>query len=414
MILEGMLEYATDSALQAAPMPERLGKYEVLGHVATGGMAEIHLARAVGLMGFDRPVVIKRMLPQIAGSPALVGMFLDEARIAAVLHHPNIVQVYDIGRACGQNFFAMEFLHGKDVRQIVRAAHARGQRLPLEHALNIIIGVCAGLHYAHDKLDFDGRPLKIVHRDVSPQNVFVTFDGAVKVVDFGLANASRGRGARRLGSVKGKLRYRSPEQCLGAPLDRRSDIFAVAVMLWELTTGLRLRRGDSEIEVMRAIVERDAPTPRTVDADYPPELERIVMKGLRRDPAARYQTARELEHDLEAFVREHRVALSSDGLAAFVRGLYGEEMSRWLAAQRRGEPLAEHLAAAFRERTLGVSVRGRSEHQAAPVAECGVAAPFAVAVAHPAGRSSPLWVRHAALGLGLAALFAFGLSLLPH
>src|SRR5262245_30441487 len=180
------------------PLPEQFGKYQILGHVATGGMADIHLARTMGVGGFEKLVVVKRILPNLAADAHFVQMFVEEARLAATLQHPNIVQVYDIGVVDGDYFFSMEFLHGEDVSHLMKRAHALGARLPLEHALHIVLGVCAGLHYAHEKTGFDGTPLGIVHRDVSPQNVFVTYDGGVKLVDFGIAKA-RGRA--------GKTRY---------------------------------------------------------------------------------------------------------------------------------------------------------------------------------------------------------------
>ena len=303
-------------------LPERLGKYEILRHVATGGMAEIHLARVAGLEGFERLVVIKRILPQIASNADFVKMFRNEARLASTLRHANIVRVYDIGQANGRYFFAMEFLHGRDLRQVVKAAHAAAQPLPLDHALHVIISVCAGLHYAHEKLDFEGRPLNIVHRDVSPQNVLVTFDGNVKLVDFGIAETSHRASAACWGTLKGKVRYMSPEQCSGEPLDRRSDVFAVAVMLWELTTGRRLRCRGHHLQVMKEIVTRDAPAPRTVRPGYPAELESIVMKGLSRDRAARYQTAAALGRDLEVFAEECGLVLSATGLADYMRRLF--------------------------------------------------------------------------------------------
>jgi serine/threonine-protein kinase len=317
------------SAADPAPgtgLPERLGKYEILRHVATGGMAEIHLARVTGVEGFEKLVVIKRILPQIASNADFVKMFRHEARLASTLRHANIVRVYDIGQANGRYFFAMEFLHGKDLRQIVKAAHAAARPVPLDHALNICIGVCAGLHYAHEKLDFDGRPLNIIHRDVSPQNVLVTFDGGVKLVDFGIAKTSRGASAACWGTLKGKVRYLSPEQCAGESLDRRSDVFAVAVMLWELTTGRRLRCGKHQLQVMREIVTRDAPAPTTVRPGYPAELESIVMQGLRRNRAARYQTAEEFGRDLEAFARECGLVLSAPALAEYMRRLFPSEI----------------------------------------------------------------------------------------
>ena len=214
--------------------PYRLGRYEILRPLARGGMAELFLARATGIQGFEKLVVVKRILPEMARDTDYVEMFLEEARLAAGLHHSNIVQVYDIGEDEAAPFFAMEYLHGEDVRTLLRAAALRRARVPVEHALSIAIGVAAGLHHAHEKRDPDGRPLGIVHRDVSPHNVAVTFDGGVKLLDFGVAKTRRRASATRHGTLKGKLGYMSPEQCRGDELDRRSDVFAVAILLWEL------------------------------------------------------------------------------------------------------------------------------------------------------------------------------------
>jgi serine/threonine protein kinase len=251
--------------------PKRLGKYEILRHIATGGMAEIFLARATGIEGFEKLVVIKRILPHLAVEPEITKMFLDEARIAATLHHSNIVQVFDIGAVDGQYFLAMEFLEGEDVSRIRRATRVARVALPLDHALNIVINACAGLHYAHERPGLDGKPLNIVHRDVSPQNVLVTYEGEVKLVDFGIAKAStRASAATRVGTLKGKIRYMSPEQARSEPLDRRSDVFSTAIVLWELTTGRRLFHGRAEFDVLKAIIETDAPLPSSIVPGYPP------------------------------------------------------------------------------------------------------------------------------------------------
>ena len=257
----------------------RLGKYEIIKRLATGGMAEIFLARVSGLPGFQKMVVIKRILPQLATKTDFVEMFLDEARIAATLQHPNVVQMYDVGVVDGNYFIAMEYLHGEDVRSLSRSLHRQDKKLPLEHALNIVIGVASGLHYAHEKVGFDGKPLEIVHRDVTPQNIIVTYDGAVKLLDFGIAKASNRFGETRFGTLKGKVPYMSPEQCRGEPLDRRSDIFSLGIMLYELTLGKRLYQGKSDFEVLKQIVEGTVTPPSELDKEYP--------QAARRDRDAR-------------------------------------------------------------------------------------------------------------------------------
>ena len=306
-----------DLAVAATGDRERFGKYEILRRIAVGGMAEIYLARALGIEGFEKLVVLKRILPQYADNEEFVQMFLDEARVAATLHHSNVVQVYDIGSVDGQYFLSMEFLHGQDGRQLMKACATRATPLPRQNALAIAIGVCAGLHYAHERI-VDGRPLDLVHRDVSPQNVFVTYDGGIKLLDFGIARASSRLTETRGGTLKGKIAYMSPEQCGGYPLDRRSDIFAAAIMLWEMTTGRRLFTGSSDFEILRKVKEEDAPPPSSVVADYPPALEHIVMKGLARDRERRYATAEEMQVDLEDFAREAAAGAVAGGAGALL------------------------------------------------------------------------------------------------
>lgn len=307
-----------------SPPPEitRLGRYQIVRRLALGGMAELFLARAAGVQGFEKQVVIKRVLPQLATEPEFVDMFLDEARLAAGLHHPNIAQVFDIGREGGSYFFAMEYVPGRDLHQILRALRGRGERLSPEHAVAIALAVCAGLHHAHEATDAGGRPLGIVHRDVSPSNVVVTFDGAVKLLDFGIAEAASHRAVTRAGLLKGKMAYMSPEQCKGAAVDRRSDVFCVGILLYEMTTGTPLYAGDSDYAILHQIADMDAPRPSSRRPDYPPELEAIVLRALARNPARRYRTAEELQLDLENYAREHKLVLSPIELGRTMRELF--------------------------------------------------------------------------------------------
>ncbi len=311
--------------MQSAPQPRQLGRYEVVSLLAQGGMAELYLAKQPGIEGFHTRVVVTRVRPPLARARGFVDMFLGEARLAATLHHQNVVQVHDIGQDAGGYFFAMEYLHGADVGEIMRTTQAA---LPLDIALEIVRGACAGLHYAHQRTGADGAPLGIVHRDVSPQNLFVTFDGGVKVLDFGIAKAAQhiAETHTRSGTLRGKLPYMSPEQCQNQPLDRRSDVFSLAVVLWEITVGQRLfgGAGENDFEVLKAIVERPIPPPSSRVAGYPPELERIVMKGLARDRAWRHQTADELGAELDAFSRASGRWPTARDLATFMRTRFAE------------------------------------------------------------------------------------------
>jgi serine/threonine protein kinase len=294
-----------------------------------GGMAELSLGYARSMHGFEKLVVLKRILPQYAENPEFVRMFLDEARLAATLDHGNIAHVYDIGEHDNAYFFAMEYVHGRSLLEVMRAlTHAR-RPLPLEHSLNVMIGTCAGLHYAHEKVALDGTPLGIVHRDVSPPNIIITYDGVVKVVDFGIAKAETASSSTNVGTLKGKIPYMSPEQCRSEHPDRRSDVFSIGILLYELTVGRRLFSAETEIAIMRKITMGGFPPPTSIHPHYPPELEAIVMRSLQLDPEHRWATARDLQVELEEFAREYKLSLSSAKLATFMEDLFDAEARKW-------------------------------------------------------------------------------------
>ena len=315
---------------------DKLGKYDLIRQIAVGGMAELYLARTVGIEGFEKLVVVKRILPQYATSSSFVNMFLNEARLAATLHHPNIAQVYDIGQEHGDFFFSMEYVHGEDLGHLVAAATENGVPISLDVALTLCSGLCAGLHHAHDKVGPDGQPLLVVHRDVSPSNVLVSYDGAVKLVDFGIARVSSTPSTTQ-GGLKGKIAYMSPEQCRGkTALDRRSDIFSVGTILYELTTGQLPFRDETEYAVLNQIVNQDAAPPSTLVPDYPPALEAIVMRALARDPVQRYPTALALQGDLEDFAHENRLRVSPLVLARLMSNLFPARLEEWDHARKQG------------------------------------------------------------------------------
>ncbi len=318
--------HAVSTRYGAGPLREgdRLGKYEIVAYLASGGMAELYLARSRGIAGFEKVVALKRILPKLAEDEDVVSMFIDEARLAASLHHPNLAQVYDIGKDGGSFFFTMEYIHGEDLRTVMLRAAKKKRGLSLSTSLLIVTQVAAGLHHAHDKKAADGQPLGTVHRDVSPANVMLTMDGAVKIVDFGVAKAAARKTQTQTGSVKGKIGYLSPEQAQGEELDRRSDVFALGILLFELTTGTRLYQGPHDLAVLTKLLNQDAPLPSSRVPDYPPALEEIVLKALRRDPRQRHDTAQELQVALEDFAREQKLALSSVALARFLREVIGE------------------------------------------------------------------------------------------
>ncbi len=320
-----------------------LGKYQILRKLADGGMAEIYLARIGGTAGFEKLVVVKRIAPGVADDRALVAMFLDEARLAATLRHANIAEVIDVGSDDNAYFFAMEYVYGQDARNIRYEARELQQVIPLEIALAIVCGTASALAYAHDKRGPDG-PLGLVHRDVSPSNILVSYDGAVKLVDFGIARATSRTTQTLTGILKGKVPYMSPEQCRGKVLDRRSDLFSLGIVLYELTTGQRPFAGGGEYETLEQIAIGSAAPPRTVAPGYPPALEAIVMKMLERDLTRRYQTADEVLVDLEALIAARGVFMSALGVAKYMRELFAKESGAWEEASGQGQTLAHHLA----------------------------------------------------------------------
>jgi serine/threonine protein kinase len=326
---------ATDSRSSfQALLPEQFGRYSLLGHLATGGMAEVWLARQLGMQGFEKIVVIKRARPELA-DPETTALFLDEARLVATLEHPNIAQVYEIGAVNGAYFFVMEYVDGADVRRLIETSIAKRYPIALADALYIITHVCTALHYAHEKHDLEGSPLNIIHRDVSPSNVLISHDGAVKVCDFGIAKAhNRKTEDTQSGVLKGKFSYMSPEQCQSKPIDRRSDVFSIGILLYELSTQSKLFRGTSDFALLQQIVENPIPLPSARVPNYPRELQQIVMKALAKNPAERYPTAQALQVDLEEFSREHKLAMSSIRIAKLMSALFEKRNDAWIRAQR--------------------------------------------------------------------------------
>lgn len=296
----------------------RIGKYELVRRIAVGGMAELYLAKESSLHGFQRTVVLKCILPQHADNPEFIDLLINEARLAALLIHPNLAQVYDIGFEDGRYFLVMEHVDGHDLRAVVRAAGPSAP-MPIEHVLSVAIGIASGLHHAHEATDLSGRSLGLVHRDVSPSNVLLTGSGGVKLVDFGIAKAYALQPRTQVGALKGKVPYMSPEQCRSELLDRRSDIFSLGTLLWELSVGARLFRHGNSLDTMQCIARGEVPRPSAIRSDYPRELERIVMRALAADVHRRYQTAQQLQLDLEDFGRDHRIRVSATRLGQYVQ-----------------------------------------------------------------------------------------------
>jgi len=273
----------------------------LIGRLAKGGMAEAYLALSGEVPGLRTVVVVKRILPHLAADDQFLRMFLDEARIGALLDHPNIPRIIEVGHDAQGYFIAMEAVPGKTLSAILRRAARRERPLGQADAAFIVARAAAALGYAHALTDADGRPLNIVHRDVSPENILISFEGAVKVIDFGIASAHGRMSETLVGGLKGKVEYMSPEQASGAPVDRRSDVFSLGIILWEALSGRRLFRRDTDLAVMRAISGEDIPRP-SGPRPIPPRLERIVMTALERAPEDRFQDAHEMAVQLERHV----------------------------------------------------------------------------------------------------------------
>jgi serine/threonine-protein kinase len=302
-------------------MTDRFGSYELVRKIAQGGMAEVFLANQTAELGnFSRQIAIKRIYPHLAHEPDLIAMFFDEARIASRLNHPNIVQIYELGEERGYFYIAMEFVHGCDLRSLCERGIKRSNFLPLNLAVRIVADAAAGLHYAHTRLDERGKPMHIVHRDISPQNILVGMNGAVKVCDFGIAKAESRIAHTRTGQFKGKFAYMSPEQVIGdgRPIDHRSDIFSLGIVLYEITVCARLFRARNDYETIKLVTDAVVPRPTAARADFPPDLERIVLRALAKDPRERYQSAEQLQSDLEDWLIEHRARVSAIHTARYM------------------------------------------------------------------------------------------------
>ena len=274
-----------------------VGRYVVFDEIAAGGMASVHLGRLIGAVGFSRTVAIKRLHPHLARDAEFAAMFLDEARLAARVRHPNVVAVLDVVHDEGELLLVMDYVQGESLSRLARAM--RPGAIPIRIAVTVIAGVLHGLHAAHEATTEHGEPLAIVHRDVSPQNVIVGIDGVARVFDFGVAKATHRAQTTQDGSVKGKISYMAPEQLLSEDVDRRADIYAAAVVLWEAITGERLFEGDNQGRVIRKILDEPVPVPSSIVPGLPKALDEAVMRGLERDVGRRWQTAREFAAALE-------------------------------------------------------------------------------------------------------------------
>jgi len=323
--------------------PQTFGKYYLVDHIATGGMAEIFKAKTFGHGGFENLLVIKRILPHIGEKQDFVDMFIDEAKVSVALQHPNIVRIYDFGRILDNYFIAMECVEGKDVRQVLRQLARERRYLPFRFAAFIALETCKGLQYAHNKSDIDGNPYEIVHRDISPSNVLVSYEGETKVADFGIAKAESNAYETKDGVLKGKFEYMSPEQAKGEVIDHRSDLFSLGIILYEMSTGRRLFKTESDTETLKKIRDEDVVPPSSVKPDIPPALEAIILKALKRDRDERYGSAEEMAEDLRQYLFPATPDTLRHELSAFMKEVFTDAIAAERTRLTEGSAIAAQL-----------------------------------------------------------------------
>jgi len=384
----------------APGQPERIiGRYALYGALASGGMATVHLGRLLGPVGFSRTVAIKRLHEQFATDPEFVSSFLDEARLAARIQHPNVVPTLDVVATDGQLFLVMEYVQGESVSRLLKVTAAEGRTIPPRVVVGVLAGALHGLHSAHEAKNEKGEPLHIVHRDVSPQNILVGIDGVPRVLDFGVAKAVGRLQSTRTGQLKGKVAYMSPEQLRSEPVDRRTDVFAASVVLWETLVARRLFSGDSEGAVLNKVLFGFIDPPSRRAPDISPELDAIVLRGLERDVDKRWQTARDMAVALEDCVAPATAtqisawveSLARDSLAERAGRVAeiesattqsGDRVSQVLSEILRGDgaPSGPALPSSPRPDDAGISQRSSISvaTQASPVPAGRRWAPFAV------------------------------------
>jgi serine/threonine protein kinase len=339
-------------------IPSGAGRYRLYGVIAAGGMATVHYGRMHGQLGLARTVAIKRLHREYARDPEFVAMFMDEARLAVRVHHPNVVETLDVFAAGGELFLVMEYVPAVSLSLLLNVAKERAEAVPPQVAGAIVADVLRGLHAAHEATDEEGNPLDIVHRDVSPQNILVGADGRARVLDFGIAKASGRQQVTRDGQVKGKFAYMSPEQISNVFVTRQSDVFAASIVLWEVLTGARLFQAESASSVLARVLSAPIEAPSTVAQGLPPALDEIALRGLSRDLSVRYSTGREMVHDLEA----RGVLATASELSAWVERLAGDELAQ------RAAHVAEIESASQSERlSLGTILGSAASEREEPV-----------------------------------------------
>ena len=340
--------------------PTTFGKYVLLKRIAIGGMAEVFRAKAFGAEGFEKLAAVKRMLPHLSADAQFVEMFINEAKLAANLNHANIVQIYDFGCIDKLYFISMEYVHGKDIADIIRILRERNLSAPIEMACHVFIEVLNGLDYAHRLSDAYGNPLGLIHRDMSPHNIIVSYEGEVKLVDFGIAKATSSTVHTTGGVLKGKYSYMSPEQAHGLHLDHRSDLFSLAICFYELLTQSKMFHAESDLGVLEKVRETEFVPPRQIDPSIPRELEDILLRALEKNPQDRYESAAEFRDQLEQFMFSRNLHYSTSWLAGFMREIFSEQLAQ------EGEDFAEEADMVQRLRSEARRFARLTEDQIGP------------------------------------------------
>jgi TonB family protein len=315
----------TEEEIEGIDDGARFGQYVLLEKIATGGMAEVWKARMRGVEGFQKLVAIKKILPHLSDNQEFIEMFVDEAKLAAQLSHNNIIHIYDLGKIVSSYYIAMELIDGQDLKSILRRSEERGQPIPVELALFIGSKIASALDYAHRKRGFDDKELGLVHRDVSPQNVLISYEGDIKLCDFGIAKAASKASHTQAGALKGKLQYMSPEQAWGKKIDRRSDVFALATVMFEMLTGRKLFAGESELSILEQVREARVVRVSDFNDEASEEIDQIITKALQKDPDERYQSAGEMARDIDQILYSFRPTPASADLAIFMHRIYSED-----------------------------------------------------------------------------------------
>jgi eukaryotic-like serine/threonine-protein kinase len=324
---------------------ERLDRYELIAELASGGMATVYLARNTGVAGFQRLVAIKRLHPHLAREPEFIEMFLDEARLAARIHHPNVVPIQEVGQSDTGYYLVMDYVEGDTFARLLARGAQSKQRIPYAVTVRVMLDTLAGLHAAHEMTDDAGQPLSIVHRDVSPQNILVGVDGIARITDFGVARAASRLSTTRSGQLKGKLAYMAPEQARGGGIDRRADLFSCGIVLWEALALKRLFKGEGEAETLNRVLYEPIPPPSSVRKEVPPALDEICMRALERDVDKRYSTAMELAEHLEKAAQAALAMGSVRDVASCLEAVVGTDLTKqrdevraWLTRSEPSNP----------------------------------------------------------------------------